>query len=146
MTVEKKDTKTVEKKDDKKINREELLKQAEGLGIDVKGLSDDQLLFKLVTELNKTTSELAATMARSDEKTLKKYVGGIKTELTDEEFLLRLMNLSIPSYYLHLFKNEDSTKKDVELWTMINKSGINPFKSLKEIIKATQKYNAPVMG
>lgn len=137
---------TVEKKDAKKPTKEDLVKQAEDLGIDVKGLTDEQIMFKLITELNKTTSQLAATMSRSDEKTLKKYVSGIKTEVKSEELLLRLMNMNIPSFYLHLFKDEDLAKKDSDIWKIINESGINPFKSIAEIIKASDKYKPPVFG
>lgn len=137
---------TSEKKDTKKPSREEFLKQAEELGIDVKGLSDEQLLFRVITELNKTSSQLAATMSRSDEKSVKKYMAGIKTEITDEEFLIRLMNLNVPSFYLHLFKDEDSAKKDSDIWKTINQSGINPFKSVSEMISASEKYKPPVFG
>ena len=134
---------TVEKKDSKKPNREEFLKQAQELGIDTKDLTDEQLLFKVITELNKTSSQLAASMSSNDTRTLKKYLSGIETNVTDEDFLFRMMNLNIPSYYLHLFNNDDAAKKDKDLWAVVNKSGINPFSSLKELLDSNKSFVRP---
>lgn len=134
---------TSEKKDIKKQSREDFLKQAEDLGIETKGLTDEQLLFKVITELNKANSQIATVMAKNDEKSVKKYLSGIQTDIKDEEFLIRLMNLNVPSFYLHLFKDDDMQKKDSEIWAIINKSGINPFSSIGDILGAVER-NKPI--
>jgi hypothetical protein len=134
---------TAEKKDVKKSTREDSLKMAEELGIETKGLSDEQLLFKVITELNKANSQLATSLAENETRSLKKYISGIETKVKDEEFLTRMMNLNIPNFYLHIFSDDDAKKTDKELWTMINKSGINPFSSIKEMLEASNFYAPP---
>jgi len=133
-------------KDAKSKDREKFLKQAEELGIKTEGLTDEQLLFKVISELNKSTSQLAATLSSKDTKSVGNYISGIQTKIKDQDFLIRLMNMSVPSFYLHLFEDEDEKRSDKDIWGIINKSGINPITNLGKEIGKNLKHPFEVFG
>lgn len=127
-------------KSKKEAKREECIRMLTDLGVETKGLSDDDLIFKVVTELNKTNSLLAKQQSEKEISNLDKYVLGIKHKIKDSEFILRLMNLNIPSYYLHLFRDEDKELTNKELWAIVNHSGINPFKNRIDLFETRLKF------
>lgn len=136
MSVEK--DSDLKKKDSKK---ETYIKQLEELGISAKGLSEEELLSKVITELNKTNSQLAASRATTEMSKLDKYVLGISHKIKNKELVLRIMNLGIPSFYLHLFYDEDAEKSDAEIWHIVNKSGINPFRETKDLFTQNKNFS-----
>lgn len=125
----------------KESKREEYIKTLEDLGIATKGLSDDELLFKVVSELNKTNSLLAAKEADESLSQYDKYVIGIKHRIKNKELILRIMKLGVPSYYLHLFEDDDIDLTDKQLWRIVNDSGINPFKNKLDLFKVKENFN-----
>ncbi len=52
--------------------------------------------------------------------------------VTNNDFLMRLYNLNVPHFYLHLFKDDDADLSNTEIWRIINKSGINPLTALNK--------------
>jgi len=125
----------------KKLQRDSYIKTLEDLGVETKGLTDEQLLFKVVSELNKTNSKLISATADKEIKSVGRYTVGVTHKIEDKEFILRLFNLNVPNFYLHLFEDKDALLEDKEIWGRINKSKINPFKSVKEIIESRNRYH-----
>jgi hypothetical protein len=58
-----------------------------------------------------------------------------KMLITNKEFIARLFNLNVPSYYLHVFKDDDMELNDRDLWKIVNKSGIDPVKEVSQLTK-----------
>lgn len=133
--------KEFKEKEAKKLRRDSYIKTLEDLGVETKGLSDEDLLFKVVSELNKTNSKLASAQAEKEIKGISRYTVGITHKLKNEEFIARLFNLNVPNFYLHLFDDEEKDISDADVWKKIKESKINPFKSIKEIIESRNRYS-----
>lgn len=133
-----KDTKV---EDAKKLTRESYIKTLQDLGIATDNLSDEELLFKVIAEFNNTNKKLVNATAEKELTGIKKYTIGIEHKIEDEKFIARLFNLSVPNFYLHLFTDKDVDLTDADIWTRINKSNINPFKSIKDVIESQFKYS-----
>lgn len=125
----------------KESKREDNIAKLKELGIDTKGLSDDELLFKAVTELNKINSRLATTIATAEMEDYKKYSQSIDHKIKDKDLIIRLMKLNVPNFYLHLFRDEDKEKTDKDLWLIVSKSRINPFSTPQDIFKQRDTFN-----
>lgn len=128
-------------KEKKESKRDEYIKTLENLGITTKGLSDDELLFKVVSELNKSNSLLAEKEATDSLSKYDKYVLGVKHRIKNKDLILRLMKIGVPSFYLHLFEDEDmNLSSDKQLWRIINDSGINPFKNKLDLFRVKEDF------
>lgn len=137
MTVE---TEIESKKPRVSKEKEALLKTVEGLGISTEGLSESELLKKVVGEFTKANNQLAAALSDSEEDLLNKYVNGIEHNIKSKELLKRLFYMSVPSFYLHLFRDEDMVLTDSELWAIVNDSGINPFNSVQDLFNPQKSF------
>lgn len=133
-----KDTKV---EDAKKLTRESYIKTLQDLGIATDNLSDEELLFKVIAEFNNTNKKLVNATAEKELTGIKKYTIGVEHKIEDEKFIARLFNLSVPNFYLHLFTDKDVDLVDADIWARINKSNINPFKSIKDVIESQFKYS-----
>ena len=133
-----KDTKV---EDAKKLTRESYIKTLQDLGIATDNLSDEELLFKVIAEFNNTNKKLVNATAEKELTGIKKYTIGVEHKIEDEKFIARLFNLSVPNFYLHLFTDKDVDLVDADIWARINKSNINPFKSIKDIVESQFKYS-----
>ena len=122
--------------------KEALIKTVEKLGIAAEGLSDADLLKKVVEELSKTNDKLVGKLVDTEELALKKYAGGIEHNIKDQDLLIRLMKLNVPNFYLHLFRDEDMVLEDKELWAIINDSGINPYVDVQSLFKVEKHLQA----
>lgn len=138
----KREDEAYEKEEKAKKQREEMLRQANELGINTEGLTDAELCFKVITEFNKANAQLATALATNETKGVREYAAGVSTQITDKDFLGRLMNLSVPNFYLHLFIDEDKKKTDKEIWKVINESKINPFTTAENMVMSAKKYQA----
>lgn len=115
--------------------KEALIKTVEGFGISTEGLTTEELLAKVVEQFQKTNNQLAAEMATKEENSLAKYDIGFEHNIKNTDLLNRLMNMSVPPYYLHLFRDADMELTVKELWEIINHSGINPFTNVQDLFK-----------
>jgi len=68
--------------------KEALIKTVEKLGIAAEGLSDADLLKKVVEELSKTNDKLVGKLVDTEELALKKYAGGIEHNIKECSKLL----------------------------------------------------------
>jgi hypothetical protein len=124
----------------KESKRDEYVAKLKEMGIEVKGLSDEDLLGKVTAELNKVNSRLASTIATSEMEDYKKYSSPVEHKIKDKDLIIRLMKLNVPNFYLHLFLDKDKAKSDKELWKIVNESKINPFTNVKEIFAIQRKF------
>lgn len=129
----------------KESKRDECVAQLKEMGIETKGLSEEELLLKVTGELNKVNSRLAATIATSEIEDYKKYSSPVEHKIKDKDLIIRLMKLNIPNFYLHLFIDKDGAKSDKELWKIVNESKINPFTDVKEIFRIQKKFEPKKM-
>jgi len=140
MVDEKKEVEAEVKKPRMSKEKEALLKTVQNLGISTDGLSDQELLKKVVDELNKSSDKLAEKMAISEVDFIKKYVSGVEHNIKNQELLSRLRMMSVPSFYLHLFRDEDMILEDSELWSIINESGINPYGNVQDLFRKNKTF------
>ena len=114
-------------------SRTDIVTKLSDWGIPTEGLSDTEL----VMALSKYASKMNDTVVNKGSNDLKAQVGGYLngSSITDEEFGLRLLMLSVPSDYLPLFTNRDTDLTDGEIWEVCRHSGINIIPDFHEICK-----------
>jgi hypothetical protein len=122
--------------------KEALIKTVEKLGISAEGLSDADLLKKVVEEFSKTNDKLVGKLADAEESSIKKYSSEIEHNIKDQELIIRLMQMGVPNFYLHLFRDEDLVLSDREIWSIVNESGINPYVNVQDLFKVQKHFKA----
>lgn len=124
------------------------LVQLETRGLsNLEDMDDAELSKALHDAISEDSQRLLSLTADKTVKDLNKYV--IMNEemiLKDKEFMKRLFNLNMPYFYLHLFKDADSSLRDDQIWTKIRRSGINPISSVQEVLmprySSSKSYSA----
>ena len=122
-----------------------MVSSLEGAGLEnIVNLDDAELLKAynkwVISMQQKVTNYEASAVTKS----INNYVKmNPKMTLGDEdkEFIMRLFNLNIPHFYLHLFKSDDKDLTDRELWTIVNQSNIDPVKAGNTDVSLLFKMN-----
>jgi hypothetical protein len=111
------------------------------------GNSDDEEVSRLYNEavlnLDKSVKELeekVISLEVTDEtKSINNYITMASRNesyrLTDKNFIMRLNKMSVPYFYLSIFKDSHSELTEKDLWEMVNKSGINPINEVSKLTK-----------
>jgi hypothetical protein len=104
---------------------------------------DDETILKTYNELAVNASQKVKRLEITQEtKSLNMYMtSNDRIRTTNKEFIARLHQLNVPAMYLHLFKDDHADLTDKQLWSIVNKSGINP---VNELAKLTKMRRSPV--
>jgi hypothetical protein len=104
---------------------------------------EDEAILKTYNELAINASQKARRLEVTQEtKSLNMYMSANdRIRVTNKEFIARLHKMSVPHIYLHLFKDTDAELTDKQLWTIVNKSNINP---INEFAKLTKMKRSPL--
>jgi hypothetical protein len=113
--------------------------------LDIDG-QDDEIILKKYNQYVLGIEKKVNNYETSQEtKGINEYLGKAQQsgeiKVQNKEFIMRLFRLNIPSFYLHLFKDDHAEISDRELWKVINKSGISP---IKEVSQLTKMRRSPV--
>lgn len=104
--------------------------------VDVDAMDDEKILKEYNACTLKMQEKVNNYEMSAETKNINQYVSSNSNlRLADKEFIMRLFKLNIPSFYLHLFKDDDKVLDDRELWRIVNKSGINPVDEIAKLTK-----------
>lgn len=112
--------------------------------LDADSYDDEKILKKYNEYVIGIEKKVSGYETSYETKSINAYLGKAKQygdiRVENKEFLMRLYKMNIPYFYLHLFRDEHADIKegksgDRELWKIINKSGINPFKEISQLTK-----------
>lgn len=106
--------------------RSDILIQLENMGINGSDLPDIELITKLNKTLAETHNRLIQEKAGVADE-LNQYAATPNIFINDKEFITRLFNLNVHRRYLKIFRNEDKTLTDSQIWEKVRFSGIRPF-------------------
>jgi hypothetical protein len=112
------------------------LRQLEARGLThLDDLNDEDLSKALHDAIEEDAKKIISLSSEKSVKELNKYVT-LNEEMTlkDKEFIKRLFNLNMPYFYLHLFKDADTSLTDKQIWNKIRRCGINPINSVPEVL------------
>ena len=112
--------------------RLDLIGKLEGLGIDVKDMTDADMLKKIGDVANEERELRAQESAKSAFTTANSYCMQAE-KIKDKEFALRLFNLGVPVIFCKAFDDDDKKLTDEQIWRKVSRSGISQFRETKDI-------------
>lgn len=116
--------------------RQNLVKQLTDFGVDASSLDDNELLIKQSSLTRGFHDQVVVKETDKMQLIIDQWKSNQDSLLTDDEFIIRLINLSVHVRYAKLFRDNDRVLRDDKIWDRIRVSGIDPLdgKSLGGIL------------
>jgi hypothetical protein len=132
-----------------KEDRDNMLADLKEWGIkDFESLSDTALVANIASCAKEFRSKSESKAVDKLQDQLNSYISAAsatgKGDLPNKDMIAKLFNLSVPHFYLHIFRDQDVSMSDKQVWQHIRNSRIRPYNEVKEIFRDKGREAEPL--